>query len=71
MQVAVFSARPYDRRFLDRANARGEHALVFHEARLTAASAPLAQGADAVCVFVTTGWMRRSLRRWPWRAFGS
>lgn len=52
MQVAVFSAKPYDRRFLERANARGDHALSFHGTRLTAATAPLAQGSDAVCVFV-------------------
>lgn len=54
MQIAVFSTRDYDRQFLDMANeaAGRPHALVYHEARLTAESAPMAAGADAVCAFV-------------------
>ena len=50
MQVVVFSARPFDRQFLDRANA-GRHELRYLEARLTADTAPLATGAVAVCLF--------------------
>ena len=36
MHVAVFSSRPYDREFLDAANAArgGEHALSYFEVRL-------------------------------------
>ncbi len=54
MQVSVFSTKPYDRRFLDGANeaAGSPHRLRYLEARLTLESAPLAQGADAVCAFV-------------------
>ncbi len=52
MRVAVFSTRPYDRQFLERANAAGRHQFDFHESRLDAASAALANGALAVCVFV-------------------
>ncbi len=52
MRVAVFSTRPYDRRFLSAANADGRHRLDFHEARLDHASAAAAAGADAVCAFV-------------------
>lgn len=54
MQIAVFSTRDYDREFLDRANeaAGRPHRLVYHEARLTAESASMAAGADAVCAFV-------------------
>lgn len=52
MKVAVFSTRPYDRAFLEQANAGGSHALRFHQARLTAATASLSADADAVCVFV-------------------
>lgn len=52
MQVAVFSTKPHDRRFLDGANGDGSHGFTFHDARLTAATAPLAAGAAAVCVFV-------------------
>jgi len=52
MHVAVFSTRPYDRTFLERANASGRHQLDFYESRLDVASAAVAQGAQAVCVFV-------------------
>ncbi len=52
MRVAVFSTRPYDRQFLERANVAGRHQLVFHEARLDGHSAAVADGALAVCAFV-------------------
>jgi D-lactate dehydrogenase len=52
MKTAVFSARRYDKTMLARANAAAGHELRFLEDRLTAASAPLAAGCEAVCVFV-------------------
>lgn len=52
MRVAVFSTQPYDRMFLEAANARHKHELVFFEARLTHATTPLAAQSPAVCVFV-------------------
>lgn len=54
MQVAVFSAKPYDRQFLEAANAAAgtPHHLVFLEARLSAQTVALAQGAGAICAFV-------------------
>jgi D-lactate dehydrogenase len=52
MRVAVFSTHPYDRQFLDRANAAGRHELVFLEARLDASTVGAAAGCDAVCAFV-------------------
>jgi D-lactate dehydrogenase len=52
MKVAVFSTKMYDRTYLERANAAGDHTLVFFEPRLTAATASLAAGHDAVCAFV-------------------
>jgi len=52
MKTAVFSARRYDKTMLARANASAGHELRFLEDRLTAASAPLAAGCEAVCVFV-------------------
>ncbi|GEL44176.1 lactate dehydrogenase [Methylorubrum extorquens] len=54
MDVTIFSTKAYDRRFLDGANvAAGEpHRLRYLEARLTHESAPLTQGARAVCAFV-------------------
>jgi len=54
MRATVFSTKPYDRRFLDCANAASgdRHRLRYIEARLTEDSAPLASGAEAVCAFV-------------------
>lgn len=52
MRVAVFSTKPYDRRFLDAANVEHRHELYFFEPRLTAETARLAEGFEAVCVFV-------------------
>jgi D-lactate dehydrogenase len=52
MRITVFSARAYDRRFLDEANADGRHALSYVEARLDATTVAAARDADAVCAFV-------------------
>ena len=52
MKVAVFSTKPYDREYLDRANAGHGHALTFFEAHLGRETAILAAGHDAVCAFV-------------------
>jgi D-lactate dehydrogenase len=52
MRVSVFSTRTYDRESLEQANADGAHELRFLAARLDAASAPLAAGSAAACLFV-------------------
>jgi len=52
MRVAVFSTKPYDRRFLDAANRAFGHDIRYFEARLDASTAALAEGFPAVCVFV-------------------
>lgn len=52
MKTAVFSARRYDRTMLARANASAQHELRFFDDRLTVENAPLAEGCEAVCVFV-------------------
>jgi D-lactate dehydrogenase len=52
MRIAVFSTKPYDHRFLDDANREGRHELAFLEPRLSVETAPLAAGADCVCIFV-------------------
>lgn len=51
MKVAVFSAKQYDRASFDKVNA-GRHQLDYFEPHLDSATAPLAHGHDAVCVFV-------------------
>lgn len=51
MKIAVFSAKRYDREFLEAANA-GAHTLRFLAPHLDEETASLAAGFDAVCVFV-------------------
>lgn len=52
MRIAVFSAKSYDRLFLEKMNRQYNHELVFFEPRLNKVTASLAQGFSAVCVFV-------------------
>lgn len=52
MQVTVFSTKSYDRQFLNTANGDTRHDLRFLDMRLSVDTAPLAQGSDAVCIFV-------------------
>lgn len=51
-EIRLFSAKPYDRRSFDAANAGGAHDLVYLDTRLDARTVDLAVGAPAVCVFV-------------------
>jgi len=51
VNVAIFSAKKYDREFLSTANASRHH-LSFFEAHLNEETVGLATGFDAVCVFV-------------------
>lgn len=52
MRIVVFGTKPYDRRFLEAANAAHGHELHYLEPRLTAETARLAEGFPVVCVFV-------------------
>lgn len=52
MKIAFFDTHRYDRQFFDSANAEFRHELTYLEPRLTALTASLAQGHDAVCSFV-------------------
>ncbi|QDU70692.1 2-hydroxyacid dehydrogenase [Mucisphaera calidilacus] len=64
MKVAVYSARKYDTDALTRANeAEGNpHALVFHDIQLTPNTVRVAEGSEAVCVFVNDDVGRETLR---------
>lgn len=53
MKVAVFSAKPYEREYLDKFNTDNKHELIYFEASLNADTANLAEGFEAVCVFVS------------------
>jgi D-lactate dehydrogenase len=52
MKVAVFSSKPYDKQFLEAANASHGHELHFFEPRLTEDTASLASGYPSICAFV-------------------
>ncbi|MGB0766799.1 MAG: 2-hydroxyacid dehydrogenase [Phycisphaeraceae bacterium] len=52
MKICFFSTKPYDQRFFQAVNRDAGHELVFYETKLTADTASLAKGCDAVCVFV-------------------
>lgn len=52
LKVTVFSTKPYDRRFLEAANADRGHQLHFLDMRLSKESARLARGSRVVCAFV-------------------
>lgn len=52
MKIAVFSAKRYDREYLDAANATEGHHLKYHEAPLDLDTVGLAAGYDGVCIFV-------------------
>jgi len=52
LKVTVYSTKPYDRQFLDTANA-GRHELRYLDCRLTVATAALAKSASAVCLFAS------------------
>ncbi|MDJ0924373.1 MAG: 2-hydroxyacid dehydrogenase [Acidimicrobiia bacterium] len=52
MRVAVFSTKPYDKRFLSAAAEETDHELEFFEARLDRTTAALADDFDVVCAFV-------------------
>ena len=52
MKIAVFSAKRYDREYLDAANASEGHQLKYYEAPLDLDDVHLAAVYDAVCIFV-------------------
>lgn len=52
MRIAFFSAKPYEKQFFDNANATFGHRFTYLEAGLSAETAALATGHDAVCAFV-------------------
>jgi len=52
MRIAVFSTKPFDRKFLERSNENFGHDLTFFEPRLTPETTGLAADFPAVCVFV-------------------
>jgi D-lactate dehydrogenase len=52
VRVAMFGTKPYDRTSFEAANTRHGHVIDSLDVRLDDRTAPLAGGADAVCIFV-------------------
>ncbi len=63
MVISVFSAKPYDRSFFEEANKNFGFTLNFLETHLTAVTVSLAQGSEAVCLFVNDRCDAEILRR--------
>jgi D-lactate dehydrogenase len=65
MKVSVFSAKAYDRQYLEAANKAADtpHELVFHDVHLSENSAILAADTPAVCLFVNDHADRATLAR--------
>lgn len=63
MNVAVFSTKAHDLRFLEATNRDGAHRLAFFEARLSPETVQMASGAGAVCAFVNDDLGREVVRR--------
>lgn len=53
MKVAVFSSKPYERGFLEKFNNEAKHELHYFEESLNEHTTNLAEGFEAVCVFVS------------------
>lgn len=52
MKVAVFSAKPYDKKFLEQANQQYHHQLKYFTPNLDAETVNLVTGFEGICVFV-------------------
>ncbi|TDN70137.1 2-hydroxyacid dehydrogenase [Paraburkholderia sp. BL10I2N1] len=52
MEIAVFSAKPYDREYLNAANAAHSHRLQYFDVPLDVETVGLSGGHGAVCIFV-------------------
>lgn len=52
MKITVFSTKPYDKEYFRQQNEGFGHELTFIKTHLNDQTMPLAEGADAVCVFV-------------------
>lgn len=52
MRIAIFYAKPFEKAGFETANKSENHELVWFPEALNARTAPLAQGFDAVCIFV-------------------
>ena len=52
MKIAIFSCKPYDRKFFNQENSSHKHTISYFDARLSIDTAALASGFSVVCGFV-------------------
>lgn len=52
MKIMLFGTQPYDQQSFERIRKSYGFEMIYHRSHLNAKNVPLAQGADAVCVFV-------------------
>jgi D-lactate dehydrogenase len=62
MKVAFFSSQPYDQDSFETTNQHYSHELTFLEPRLTPQTASLAEGSEAICVFINDDVSEATLR---------
>ncbi|MBE2896159.1 2-hydroxyacid dehydrogenase [Pasteurellaceae bacterium HPA106] len=63
MKVVVYSTKKYDKNYLELVNVKYGFELEFYDFMLTERTAKMAEGADAVCIFVNDVADRRVLER--------
>lgn len=63
MKVTFFGTQPYDRESFDRINAEFGLEINYHRSHLNANNVALAQGAEAVCIFVNDTADERTIRQ--------
>ena len=70
MKTIFFGTQPYDRESFDRINADYGIRIKYHRSHLNIDNVPLAQGADAVCIFVNDSADAQPSGNWPAWAYG-
>ena len=65
MKTIFFGTQPYDRESFDRINADYGIRIKYHRSHLNIDNVPLAQGADAVCIFVNDSADAQPSGSWP------
>ena len=69
MKVTMFGTQPYDQESFDRVGRDYGFGMVYHKSHLNADSAVLAEGSEAVCIFVNDEADAAAIAVWPvWTA---
>ena len=63
MQITVYNTKPYVEKFFSHINKKYNHKLFFHNEQLNADTAHLAEGSNAVCIFVNDVADAKTLRK--------